>query len=84
MDTTGWIKFVEVCRPRFASCEFESELSASYAGLDDIACVAYYQHGNRSLARVQSSVPALNGQSPAALLSEGASEPVRECFWRMP
>jgi hypothetical protein len=84
MNTTEWKKFVEVCRPKFASCEFEHELISACAGLEDIATVAYYHLGRNSLAWLQLSVPALNGKSPALLLSQGASDAVRECLWRMP
>lgn len=84
MDTAGWQHFVDVCRPQFASCEFQSELIAACAGLDDIACAAYYHLGSHSLAWLQSPVPALNGQPPFVLLSRGAGDAVRECLWRMP
>jgi Protein of unknown function (DUF2384) len=84
MDTVGWHQFVAVCRPQFASCEFKAELISACAGLDDIACVTYYHLGDRSLAWLQSSVPALDGKAPFDLLRQGAGDAVRTCLWQMP
>ena len=80
----GWNEFAEVCRRAFDTCTFKSALVKECGDNDDIAWATFFHLGEQSMQWLNQGVPALDGQIPFVLITNGQADRVRTCLWRMP
>ena len=73
-----WNKFAGVCHQVFAQCRFQDQLIAACKGNADIAWACYFHLRDDALDWLQRQVPALDGQTPVALLNSGKADEVSQ------